>query len=34
MKGAIEMDEKLLQLRQQLQAKKMEIEAFVRNRRA
>ena len=29
MKGAIEMDEKLLKLRQLLHAKKMEIEAFV-----
>ena len=29
MKGAIEMDEKLLKLRQQLHAKTMEIEAFV-----
>jgi hypothetical protein len=29
MKGAIEMDEKLLKLRQQLHAKTMEIQAFV-----
>jgi hypothetical protein len=29
MKGAIEMDERLLKLRQQLHAKTMEIEAFV-----